>query len=678
MLVNSKFEELVGYTKDEIENKMKWSDFLSEEEWKRLEEYQKLHFQDSNLVPEQFEIEYHTKDDMIKHGVITVKTIPGTKDFMVTLLDISGMKQTEEELRKSETLYRTIFESTGTANVIISADSTLLLVNENAADIAGYSKEELEGKKWAGFVPEEELPRLIEYQRKRLEDPSLVQQYETKFKDSQGNIRELLVNVRNIPRTTDAIVVFVDITDMKKDEEELKKSENLYRTIFETTGAGNAILGEDTIVKLINSRLEEISGYSKEEIEGKMSWLKFVHEDEIDRLREFNEMRLKDSDAAPTNYETKLLKKDGEVTNALLHVDLIPGTKDVVISMIDITEMKRIQDELEQSEGLYKTIFETSGSSYVIFDKEASIIMINSEMERLSGYSKEEVEGRKKWIEFIPEPELSMMLEYNKKRLTDPTSVPSQYETKFIDKYGNVKHILINVNIIPSTGNFIVALMDITESKKTVEELDKQREELSDFAHYMSHDIRNSLSAIEGYIDVFNVDDDNTYIDKILRRTKYIGDLLEHSVELAEAGLAIEKKDTVDLNHLVNTVADVVIPKKIKFKKGILSEIQGDKERLSQVFKNLFENAVIHGEPKEISVQQEESANELVISVINDGKKISQEALERAFERGFTTLKDGRGIGLTIVRKIIEAHGWRINVKSDIGKTRFNIIIPRN
>ncbi len=678
VLVNSKFEELVGYTKDEIENKMNWSDFLSEEEQEKMEEYQKLHFQDSSLTPEQFEIGFRTKENEIKHGVLTVKQIPGTRDFMVTLLDISEMKKTEEELKRSETLYRTIFESTGTANVIISADSTVLLVNEKIAELSGYPKEELEGKKWAEFVPEEELPKLIENQRKRLEDPSIsVQQYETKFKDGHGNIKDILVNVRNIPGTTDAIVILVDISDMKKDEEELKKSENLYRTIFETTGAGNAILGENTIIKLINSRLEEITGYAKEEVEGKMSWLKLVHQDELERLREFNEMRFKDPDSAPTHYETKILKKDGEIRDALLHVDIIPGTRDIVVSMIDISDMKRIQDELEQSEGLYKTIFETTGSSYVIFDKEATIVLINSEMERLSGYSKEEIEGKKKWIEFIPEPELSMMIEYNRKRATDPTSVPAQYETKFIDKYGNVKHILISVNFVPTTRNFIGALMDITESKKTLEELDMQREELSDFAHYMSHDIRNSLSAIEGYIDVFKVDEDKTYIDKILRRTKYIGDLLEHSVELAEAGLAIEKKDTVDLNHLVNTVAEVVIHKKIKFKKETLSDIQGDKERLSQVFKNLFENAVIHGEPTEIRVQQEESVNELVISVINDGKVISQEALEKAFERGFTTIKDGRGIGLTIVRKIIEAHGWRINVKSDVGKTRFNIIIPR-
>ena len=85
-------------------------------------------------------------------------------------------------------------------------------------------------------------------------------------------------------------------------------------------------------------------------------------------------------------------------------------------------------------------------------------------------------------------------------------------------------HILINVNFIPSTGNFIVALMDITESRKTLEELDKQREELSDFAHYMSHDIRNSLSAIEGYIDVFKVDKDENYIDKIAQNRLDIED----------------------------------------------------------------------------------------------------------------------------------------------------------
>ncbi len=595
-----------------------------------------------------------------------------------TLFDVTDEKKAEERVKQSENLYRTTFESTGTANLIVREDKSIALVNSKFEELTGYSKEEIVDKrKWSELLPEEEWKKLEEFQNLHFKDSKLApDNYEIKLFDKSGTKKNIYLTVKQIPGSRDFIITMHDITSMKKIEEDLINSENLYRTIFETKGTAYAIVQQDTIVSLMNERLEEILGYTKEEVEGKMSWTFIAHPDELERLIEYSEIRAKNPSAAPSFYETKVITKDDRVRDCLVNIDIIPGTNDIVVALMDFTDYKKIQEESEETANLYKMLFESTGTSILIFDQNADISLMNSEMEKLSGYTKEEVEGKMKWVEFIPEPELSMMIEYNKKRIADPTSVPPQYETRFIDKNGIIKHILLNVNLIPSTDNFIASLMDITKSKQTLEELDKQREELSDFAQYMSHDIRNSLTAIEGYIEIIKAENENPHLEKIHRRTKYISDLLEHSIQLAEAGKTIEKKGTVKLNRLIDTVADVIIPKNIQFSRDDLIEVKGDQDRLSQVFKNLFENAVIHGEPEEISVRQTESENEIVISVINDGKSIEHDVMDKIFDRGFTTLKEGRGIGLTIVKKLIEAHDWRIRLSTENNKTVFKIIIP--
>ncbi|MHA1303202.1 MAG: PAS domain S-box protein, partial [Candidatus Heimdallarchaeaceae archaeon] len=83
-----------------------------------------------------------------------------------------------------------------------------------------------------------------------------------------------------------------------------------------------------------------------------------------------------------------------------------------------------------------------------MFSEDSTIKLINSKMEKLSGYKKEEVEGLKSWKEFIPESEIEKMLEYNRKRKTNSSSVPNQYETKIITKNGDILSVLLAISQI--------------------------------------------------------------------------------------------------------------------------------------------------------------------------------------------------------------------------------------
>ncbi len=678
-LVNSRFEELTGLKKTEIENKMKWSDFISEEETTRFEKIQELHFQDPTLAPDYFETSIILKDGTSINVYLTVKTIPESTDFIITLIDISQMKRAEEQLKESEALYRTLFEATGTANAIARADSIVEKMNDRLADISGYSKEEVEGKlSWHTFVDESELERLMEYNRKRMIDPTSVPtSYEAKLKDKNGNIVPCLIHVGVIPSTEKFIISLIDISETKEAENELLKSAELYKTIFEATGTANMIVGPGRTIKQVNSKLEEVSGYLRGDLIGR-NWSEFAPESEMDNLLDFSRARKTDPSNLPAFYETKFVNRKGNVRNTIVNLTPIPLSEDYIVSLFDITDMKLAEEELKQSEIMYRDLFESTGMANVIYNLEASIVLVNSRMEDLSGYTKEELEGRK-WIEFIPQPELNLMLEYNRKRMLQPESVPEQYETRFITKEGTPKTIVISVNPLPNSTNILASVFDISDRRKIVDTLTRQKKELSNFVHLMGHDIRNCLSSIEGYTDLLeeNEQEKELVLKKINNQTDYLQKLLNRSIELADAGQTVEKSEKVNLNKLVETIGAITIPQNIKLSHDPLVAVRADKEKLSQIFKNLFENAVIHGKPSQIDVTSKLLDNEIVLTIENDGLQIEAKTVEEAFESTFTTKEKESIHGLTIVKKLVDAHGWKIRLADKQEKACFEILIPK-
>lgn len=142
----------------------------------------------------------------------------------------------------------------------------------------------------------------------------------------------------------------MDIIDRKKMEEALRKSEDEYRTIFETTGTATAIIDEDMAILLANAELEKLSGYSKEEIERKKSWTEFVWQEDVERMKEYHYLRRIKPSAAPKSYESRFINKQGNIRNIFVTVAMIPGTKKSVASILDITKAKKAEEALRESE----------------------------------------------------------------------------------------------------------------------------------------------------------------------------------------------------------------------------------------------------------------------------------------------------------------------------------------
>jgi PAS domain S-box-containing protein len=230
-LVNAEFERMTGHKKSEWEGKKKWMEMVAPEYIPQMQHYHRLRRLHPDAVPKKYEFKLVDHQKKLRDILITVDLIPGTDKSICSDIDLTDLKNAERKLKESEHFYRTLFETTGNATIIIEDDMTISLINSEFEKLTGYKKSDWEGKKkWTELVAyQEDLERLKKYHFQRRKTPAdAPKNYEYRMRDSRGRIRNIYCTVDMIPGTNKSFSSFTDITEIRNVEQELnKKSKKL-------------------------------------------------------------------------------------------------------------------------------------------------------------------------------------------------------------------------------------------------------------------------------------------------------------------------------------------------------------------------------------------------------------------------------------------------------------------
>jgi len=178
---------------------------------------------------------------------------------------------------------------------------------------------------------------------------SISHEYEVTITKPDGQERTVISNSAPYTDVTGKaflVGVIRDITDWKKMQDALAGSEAWYRTLFEHTGAATIIIEENGTIGQVNSEFVHLTRYSREEIEGKMSWKHLAHPDDLDTVRKYHRERLTNPASVPTGYTVRMRNRDGEIRTLHAVVAVIPGTKQSIASYVDVSEQKRSEEAL--------------------------------------------------------------------------------------------------------------------------------------------------------------------------------------------------------------------------------------------------------------------------------------------------------------------------------------------
>jgi PAS domain S-box-containing protein len=293
---------------------------------------------------------------------------------------LSNHKRTENVLREKIVFWESVLK-TLSVGITYTKDRKILWANKAMEQLFGFKHEDdYIGMDTARIYADQE-----EYIRigQMLYDPQnqkKVLDFDTAFVKKDGTVFDGFVRISPID-SEDArqgvIVSIVDITDRKEAGEALRKSEARYRTIYENTGTATLTIQADTSIAMVNREYEKMSGLPREQIEGKMSWTEFVVPEDLENMVRYHKERRRKGGSPPRQYEFRFIDKDGHIKHVLNTVSLIPGTTDSISSLIDISQRKKAEERLRESEEFYTRLVATMPDIVVRMDMEGNILFVS-------------------------------------------------------------------------------------------------------------------------------------------------------------------------------------------------------------------------------------------------------------------------------------------------------------
>ena len=721
---NRALADLLGYSVQELSGRS-FADFLHPADRERVMGLFIRGISSSRQAP-NIEFRAVRKDASIRYlwSRPTRLIVEGkTVGFEAIIIDITERKRMEDELqRHSEHLGELIFEKTKELTAarerlerVISSNPAVIYtakpridqsdfdatyMSESVAQALGFGSRELidNPQLWETRLHPDDLGRY------RAELPRLWKEghyvFESRFLHKDGTYRWLHEEARLIRDASgepvEVIGYWTDITERKRAEVALQAAKDYAENLIQTANAMVVGLDSHGKIQVFNQAAERITGYSRKELEGRNWFEVIVPKDRYPEVwREFERLT---AGGLPKNFENPILTKSGEERYVVWQNNEVHEQGQIVGTIsfgIDITERKRLEEELRAArERLEYVIASNPAVIYAgkpLADYSDFVLTYLSErVASILGFEPREFIGHPEFWEHHVHPEdvSSVMAEMPRFWKEGQHT----FEYRFLHKDGAYRWIREEAKVVrDADGNPIEVngyWTDVTEEKRMQEALlrSERLAAIGEMATMMAHDLRNPLTGISGAayhlrkkVGATGDGKSQEMLDLIEKDVEHanriMSDLLEYSRELH-----LDLAGTSPRSIIEQALALVEIPGEIRVSNltSDQPEVRIDTEKMKRVFVNLIRNAVdAMPQAGELTIQSKESNGNLHVTLSDTGPGITEDVASRIWMPFFTTKSKGIGLGLSISKRIVEAHKGSISYETEIGKgTTFIVTIP--
>jgi len=607
----------------------------------------------------------------------------GEFDGMVaTIENVTEKERNERKLKESRRRLKTLMDNMpGMAyRCKNNRNWTMKFLSDGCQDLTGYETEDILDDE---VIPFREIihPEDREYVWNRIQDAvgeGEPFKFEYRIRTKEGKIKWVWEKGRKVKIDDEVYLegIMTDVTERKKIEEKLRKSEEKYKNLFYETPLGTIYYNKNGVIKDCNQKFVDIIGSSKEDLIG-FDMLNRLKDEKLHR--EVKSSLENGEGYYEGMYESITADKSTPVRIILKGMKNDDGDIYAGIGLIeDITEQKEKEKQVEKEKERYERFFEENPEALVEVDNDFNVLKANTKFEKLFNYKEENILGKHLDDLVVPENKEGEAYKLNKKsknkgyfdhetirETSDGTEITVAITGRPIEHGGKTHHLAV--------------YRDISERKKA--------EKREDFLHsLLRHDVRNKAQLAKGYLELLEescTDEiERDYIYKASRSVKEAEEIINKVSKLRKIEEEEEIKD-IDLSIALNKVVSE-LKKQLKDKdininiKKCNCKVRGG-VLLEELFYNILENSIKHSRCSKIKIRVDGKDDECIVILEDDGKGIPNRYKNKIFEKGFKKGKTaGSGLGMYMVKEIAENYGGKIEVEdSDLGGVKFIVHLKK-